>query len=105
VPLGCLTGAAFQRYPLVAGQRETIRFLCSYADEVPPSPFPYQSQPVVTDYREFRHLWVVDGNFSPDIFMAQVGMRMAELICFERSPISPNRCSPASSSPIPSSRS
>jgi hypothetical protein len=79
VPLGCLTGAAFQRYPLVVGQRETIRFLCSYADQLPPSPFPYQIQPVVTDYREFRDLWVVDGNFPTNSFMAQVGMRMAEL--------------------------
>jgi len=79
VPLACLTGAAFQRYPIVVGQREPIRFLCSYADELPPSPFPYQCQPVVTDYREFRHLWVVDGDSPANIFMAQVGMRMAEL--------------------------
>ena len=79
VPLAFLTGAADQRYPLVVGQRETIRFLCSYAGQLPPSPFPCQSRPVVTDYREFRDLWVVDGNFQTNIFMAQVGMRMAEL--------------------------
>jgi hypothetical protein len=79
VPLSCLTGATFQRYPLVAGPPESVRFLCSYADPLPPDPFPFQTRPVVTDYREFRHLWVADGKLEPDPFMFQVGQRMADL--------------------------
>ncbi|WP_410606089.1 hypothetical protein [Amycolatopsis sp. lyj-109] len=55
VPLSSLTGVGGPRYPLVVGRRESIRFLCSYAERVP---VPCEAQPVVTDYREFRHLWL-----------------------------------------------
>jgi hypothetical protein len=79
VPLSCLTGATLERYPLVAGPPESIRFLCSYADPLPPDPFPFQTRAVVTDYREFRNLWVADSNVEPKPFMFQIGQRMADL--------------------------
>ena len=80
VPLSCLTGAGGPRYPLVVGGRESIRFLCSYADRVPPPPFPCAAQPVVTDYREFRHLWVEglkDATLDQDGFA--IGTTLAQL--------------------------
>jgi hypothetical protein len=55
VALSSLTGAGGPRYPLVVGRRESIRFLCSYAERMP---VPAEAQPVVTDYREFRPLWL-----------------------------------------------
>jgi hypothetical protein len=80
VPLSCLTGAGGPRYPLVVGRRESIRFLCSYADRVPPQPFPCEARPVVTDYREFRHLWVAapeEAKPDPDGFA--IGITLAQL--------------------------
>jgi hypothetical protein len=79
VPLSCLTGATLQRYPLAAGPPESIRFLCSYADPLPPGPFPFQTRPAVTDYREYRQS------------------------CFAPSPTSPAKCSPATRLPMPNS--
>ncbi|MFJ1758684.1 hypothetical protein ACIOD2_00100 [Amycolatopsis sp. NPDC088138] len=80
VPLSCLTGAGGPRYPLVAGRRESIRFLCSYAERVPPQPFPFETRPVVTDYREFRHLWTAaprETTLDPDGFA--IGTTLAQL--------------------------
>jgi len=75
VPLSALTGAGGPRYPLVVGRRESIRFLCSYAENVP---VPCEAQPVVTDYREFRHLWVSDTQpIEPDGFA--IGITLAGL--------------------------
>ncbi|MEU8633182.1 hypothetical protein AB0C38_13500 [Amycolatopsis sp. NPDC048633] len=80
VPLSCLTGAGGPRYPLLVGRRESIRYLCSYADHVPPRPFPCEAQPVVADYREFRHLWVTvpqEPALDPDGFA--IGTTLAQL--------------------------
>jgi len=75
VPLSSLTGEGGPRYPLVVGSRESIRFLCSYAESVP---VPCEAQPVVTDYREFRHLWVSDTRpHDPDGFA--IGTTLAGL--------------------------
>ncbi|WP_206784826.1 tetratricopeptide repeat protein [Amycolatopsis sp. MtRt-6] len=75
VPLSALTGAGGPRYPLVVGRRESIRFLCSYADRVP---VPCEAQPVVTDYREFRHLWVSDPQ-PPDPDGWAIGTTLARM--------------------------
>jgi hypothetical protein len=75
VPLSSLTGAGGPRYPLVVGRRERIRFLCSYAENVP---VPGEAQPVVTDYREFRHLWLGGAQeIDPDGFA--IGSTLAGL--------------------------
>ncbi|MBM0204837.1 hypothetical protein JNW90_18475 [Micromonospora sp. STR1s_5] len=80
VPLSGLTGEGGPRYPLVIGKRESIRYLCSYADRVPPPPFPYEAGPVVTDYREFRDLWVAEpGRFTPDTDGYAIGHTLALL--------------------------
>ncbi|MFF5216590.1 hypothetical protein [Micromonospora sp. NPDC000442] len=80
VPLSILTGAGGPRYPLVIGPRESIRYLCSYADRMPPPPFPYEARPVVTDYREFRDLWVAEpGRFTPDTDGYAIGHALALL--------------------------
>ncbi|MGW5747044.1 hypothetical protein [Amycolatopsis sp. NPDC003861] len=75
VPLSSLTGEGGPRYPLVVGRRESIRFLCSYAESVP---VPCEAQPVVTDYREFRHLWVTEAQpLEPDGFA--IGTTLAKM--------------------------
>ncbi|WP_146073744.1 tetratricopeptide repeat protein [Amycolatopsis sp. CA-126428] len=75
VPLSSLTGAGGPRYPLVVGRRESIRFLCSYAESVP---VPCEAQPVVTDYREFRHLWL-GGSPAVDPDGFAIGITLAGL--------------------------
>jgi hypothetical protein len=80
VPLSGLTGEGGPRYPLVIGPRESIRYLCSYADRLPPKPFPYEARPVVTDYREFRDLWVAEARpFTPDPDAYAIGHTLARL--------------------------
>jgi hypothetical protein len=80
VPLSQLVGSGERRYPLLAARPEQIRFLCSYAERKPEPPFPYESRPVATDYREFRHLWVNDGKKAElDIDGLQIGRAMAAL--------------------------
>lgn len=79
VPLACLIGEKFRRYPLVVGQKDTIRFICSYADQLPPRPLPYETLPVRTHYWEFRNLWAVHKSMVPNAFMFQLGGVIASM--------------------------
>ncbi|WP_405803924.1 hypothetical protein OG729_02265 [Streptomyces sp. NBC_00210] len=92
VPLSCLNGTAFQQYPLVAGPKESIRFLSATADPLPPEPFPYESEALRTHYRAFRELWLSAPDPEPEIsfyegkgglrvvaFYMQLGERLAQL--------------------------
>lgn len=80
VPLSCLTGVGGPRWPLLVGRREAIRFLCSYAERVPPEPFPCEANPVITNYREFKDLWTLAATVtSPSRVGIQIGQRMGEM--------------------------
>lgn len=78
VPVAGLTGGdSGQRYPFLVGPKESVRFLCSFADTLPPAPFPYETRPTRTDYREFRDRWITREPQEPNAFMFQLGEVMA----------------------------
>jgi len=80
VPLSCLRSEPLQVFPLLVGPKEAIRLLCGYADELAPEPFPLESMPLRTHYRQYRDLWMQgQDQMQPDLFMLQIGMRMGDL--------------------------
>lgn len=79
VPLACLNGTDFQRYPLVVGPKETIRFLSASGDRLPPEPFPYETARLRTHYREFRHLWLTRETLQSYPFVFEIGERLAQM--------------------------
>ncbi|MCM3923620.1 hypothetical protein ND748_18360 [Frankia sp. AiPs1] len=93
VPISCLDNTEFRRYPLAAGPKESIRFLCAAADPLPPDPFPYESAQLRRHYRAFRELWLNPPTQGPEIrlytgsagsshvvaFYLQLGERLAQL--------------------------
>jgi hypothetical protein len=79
VPLAYLNGTDFQRYPLVVGPKEAIRFLSTSGDRLPPEPFPYETARLRTHYREFRNLWLTREALEPYFFVFQIGELLAQM--------------------------
>ncbi|MFD7730576.1 hypothetical protein ACFV6F_09375 [Kitasatospora phosalacinea] len=79
VPLACLNGTEFRRYPLVAGPKRVVRFLCAGAEELPPEPWPYETRPLRTNYREFRELWRPDPQDAQHPLVLGIAERLGQL--------------------------